>query len=251
MILRRAALVLTCAAAAACSSARPGAQAAPASAREARPAKAQERADAILDEALSAKEVAARGEALAALGASGRGDALGKLLDGLRAVEGELRFGAAKGLAALRDARAAPAVGEALEKEKGFLVRAELAKAAGACGDRSLAPALKRALVDSRPEVALAAAFALQDLGDAAGAKALAERGSPERKGLAKEGSNRWSRKVLTGGREGDPVLAAKTLAKLGSAEDLRLLEAKLDSPDPTLRLWAAAAVVRLGAKQP
>jgi HEAT repeat protein len=244
-------LALACAAAAACASARPGPEVAAEPAREARPPQAVERASAILDAALSAKEVAARGDALAALGASGRGDALGKLTEALQAPEGELRFGAAKGLALLRDARAAPAIGEALSTEKGWSVRAELARAAGACRSSALLPVLEKALADPRPEVALAAAFALKDLGDPSGAAALAARGSPERRGLAKEGSDRWSRKVLAGQREGDPVLAAKTLAQLGTAEDVDLLVPRLGSPDAALRLWAAAAVLRLASAPP
>ncbi len=205
-----------------------------------------ERSTEILDAALASTPVTLRAEALSALGASGRPDALVKLTCALEAREGELRFAAARGLWFLHDARAAKAIEKALGSEKGWSVKVELARAAGACRDPTLAPALRAALVDPRPEVVTAAAFALQDLGDPSGPAALSVLGNPERKGSPKAGSDRWSRQVLAGEREGDPVLAAKTLAQIGTEGDVALLAQKLESGDQVLRLWAAAAIVRL-----
>ena len=240
--------LLACAVAG-CASAPKGAGEKPPSTQE-RPGRrlelALEQATAILDAALSSTQAAQRGEALSALGASGRPDALARLTGALEAKEGELRFAAARGLWFLRDARAAKPIEKALGSEKGWSVMAELARAAGACGDPSLAPSLRAALLDPHPEVVRAAAFALQDLGDPSGPAALSVLGNPERKGSPKAGSDRWSRQVLAGQREGDPVLAAKTLAQLGTPEDVALLAQKLQAEDGVLRLWAAAAIARL-----
>jgi HEAT repeat protein len=206
-----------------------------------------EKAGAVLDAALAAPDPEVRGEALAALGASGRGDALARLSDALGAEHGKLRFGGARGLSYLRDRRAAQAIAVAFRKEQGWAVRAELARAAGACGARELVPDLEKALWDPRREVAVAAACALEDLGDRAGSTALVRFGSPERKGVPKEGVDRWSRKVLGGKREGDRALAARTLAEVGTSEDVELLEPFLAATETDLRIWAAAAIVKLG----
>lgn len=207
---------------------------------------ALERAQAILDAALSSKDVAERGEALAALGACGRKDALKLLGEALEEEQGEVRFAAARGLAYLKDPAAAPAIAKAFRKEKGFSVRAELARAAGSSGATELVPDLKKACKDSHPEVAAAAAFALVDLGNPSGAQILVKLGNPERKGVFKEGSDRWSRKVLSGQKEGDDVQAARTLAIYGTREDAALLEPHLSATKPALRIWAAAGIVRL-----
>jgi HEAT repeat protein len=206
------------------------------------------KAGAVLDAALASPQLEVRGEALVALGVSGRPDALARLSDALGSEHGELRFAGAQGLSHLRDGRAAPAITAAFRKEQGWAVRAELARAAGACGARELVPDLEKTLKDPRRDVAVAAAFALRDLGDRAGSRALARFGNPERKGILKEGADRWSRRVLGGQREGDRALAAKTLAEIGAPEDLELLEPHLASAEGEVRVWAAAAIVRLEA---
>jgi len=221
---------------------------------EARPEPAKngrlEKARAVLDAALASPDLEVRGEALAALGVSGRGDALARLSEALEAEDGKLRFAGARGLSHLRDRRAARAIAVAFRKEQGWAVRMELARAAGACGASELVPDLRKALKDPRRDVAVAAAFALEDLGDRAGPTALARFGNPERKGVPKEGVDRWSRKVLGGQKEGDRALAAKTLAETGSAEDLELLEPFLAATESDLRVWAAAAVVKLDSQK-
>jgi HEAT repeat protein len=220
----------------------------PAEARPAPPAESPrlEKARAALDAALASPDLRVRGEALDALGISGRRDALARLSEALGSEHGEVRFAGAQGLAHLRDGRAAPAIVAAFREEKGWAVRAQLAWAAGACGARALAPDLRKALKDPHRDVAVAAAFALRDLGDRAGQAALGRLGNPERKGILKEGVDRWSRKVLGGQKEGDRALAAKTLAEIGTAEDLDLLEPYLTANESAVRIWAAAAVVRL-----
>ena len=225
-----------------------------ASAQAAEPPPAAERvrrAQAVLDAELSALAFDERGEALAALGASGRFDALSRLAEALKAEKGETRFAAARGLAYLREPKAGPAIAKAFRDEKGWAVRKELAHAAGACSVAELAPDLKKALVDPNQELVIAAAWALKDLGDPAGAASLARFGNPERKGAPKEGADRWSRKVLAGQKEGDKVLAARTLAEMGTADDVKLLEPLLVAPDAGLRTWAAAAILKLAGKAP
>ena len=218
------------------------APAASAAKAEPAPVPAPQRAAEVLDAALASKDLAEHGEALAALGVCARPDALQKL-----AEEGELRFAAARGLGYLKSQGAAPAIAKAFRKEKGWSVRMELARAAGASGANELVPDLKKACKDENPEVAAAAAFAVVDLGDPTGAQFLIKLGNPERKGAFKDGADRWSRKVLSGQKEGDKALAARTLALYGTREDLPLLEAQLSAADGTLRVWAAAAILKLG----
>ena len=50
----------------------------------------------------------------------------------------------------------------------------------------------------------------------------------------------------MSGEKEGDKALAVRTLAQMGTAEDVALVGAQLDAADPMLRLWAAAAVIAL-----
>jgi HEAT repeat protein len=221
-------------------------------ARAATPDVAAERlkkAERVLDFALATPDLTERGEALTALGVSRRTDALPKLSEALKSEQGEVRFGAARGLAGLRDPKAGAAITKAFREEKGYAVRKELALAAGACVVYELVPDLKKALVDENQEVVISAAFALRDLGDAGGAATLARFGNPEKKGATKDGADRWSRKVLNAAKEGDKALAAKTLAEMGTAADLPLLETLLAAPDMKQRLWAAAAIVRLSPR--
>ncbi len=204
------------------------------------------RANAALDEGLASKEPGVQGEALGALGASARSDALARLSEALHAEQGEIRHAAARGMFYLHAPTAAAALLEAFQKEKGWSVKKELARAAAACGARALIPELEKALVDPSPDLRAAAAFALQDLGDPAGGTALAALGNPERRGALKKGDDRWSRKVLAGAMEGDKVLAAKVLAQVGAREDVALLAPHLAAPEIPLRVWAAAAVLNL-----
>jgi len=227
------------------------ARAQPASATPAEPADARvERARAVLDAALASRDPEEHGEALAALGASERRDALARLSEALAAEDGAVRFAGARGLAYLRDHRAATAVAAAFRKEKGWAVRKELARAAAACAAKELIPDLRHALKDPHREVAVAAAFSLQDLGDRAGTEALARLGNPERKDVLGDGAQRWSRKVLDGQKDGDRALAARTLARIGTAEDVRLLEPHLTATRSDLRVWAAAAIIRLSPRK-
>jgi HEAT repeat protein len=206
------------------------------------------KAGAVLDAGLASKDADEHGEALVALGASGRSDALGKLTEALKAEKGELRFSAARGLRYLRDRSAGHAIAVAFRAETGWRVREELASAAGACQTSELVPELKVALKDPNARVSLAAMFALHELGDPAGA-ALDKVEGAEREGVPKAGTDKWSRKVLSGQKDGDKALAAKTLTLIGTGEDVALLEPQLSAAQSTLRIWAAAGVLKLGVK--
>jgi len=212
---------------------------------------ATERARKVLEAALKTKDPAVRGEVLAAVGAARQADMLKKLIAGLKAEEGEVRFGAARGLASLgtSDSTAVKAIAKAWKGEKGWAVKKELAKAAATCGVKELVPKLQAALSDPNQELQLAAAFALKDLGDPMGDEALAKLGNPPRKDVPKEGTDRWSRKVLAGKKEGDRLLAVKTLVQNGVREDIAVLLPQLDSADPLLSTWSAAAILRLAEK--
>jgi HEAT repeat protein len=206
-----------------------------------------ERATQVLDQGLASGDLAVRGEALAALGASRRPGALATLGEALEDDRGELRFAAAQGLAALADPAAAPLLRKAWKGERGWAVRKELARAAGACGARDLLPELRLATGDPRRELAVAAAQALAALGDPAAEAQLARLGAPPEPPPPPDGAARWSRRVLAGEREGSRALAARTLADLGEPDDAAVLEPLLASDAAPERLWAAAAILRIG----
>jgi HEAT repeat protein len=205
------------------------------------------RASAVIDAALQEKDPEGRGEALNALGLSQRTDAREKLVVGLKDEAGPVRFGAAQGLRWLRDPSLGGVVMDAWRREKGWAVRKELAEAAGACGVAALAPELKQALRDPNQGLREAAAWALVDLGDPEGTRALTEMGNPERKTVRKENADRWSRRVLRSEKQGDPALAARALGEMGTLDDVPLLAPYLESAAKPVRLWAAAAILRLG----
>jgi HEAT repeat protein len=204
----------------------------------------------VLDAALASRDPEEHGEALAALGASGRSDALARLSEAITAEDGKVRFAGARGLAYLRDHRGAMAIAAAYRKEKGWAVRKELARAAAACAARDLVPDLREALRDPHREVAVAAAFSLHDLGDKTGTEALARLGNPQRKDILGDGARSWSQKVLGGEKPGDRALAARTLARIGTAEDVGLLEPHLTATSSDERVWAAAAIIRLSPRR-
>lgn len=199
----------------------------------------------ILREGLTSQDLEIHAEALVALGASALPDALEKLCNALEAEEGVVRYAAAQGLFYLRSTQVNEALVRAFQKEKGWAIKKELARTAVVSNVKELIPELKKALVDRNKELQVAAAFALHDLGEPSGTKALQRLGSPKRKGVLREGVDRWSRKVLTGKKEGDFKLAAKTLARVGKKEDLIILKPYLKDLDPTVRLWAAAAIIK------
>ena len=205
------------------------------------------RANAMLDQALVSQDLPERGDGLAALGVSHRADALEKLTAALVEDQGKVRFAAAQGLRLLGDPKAAPAIVDAWRTEKGWAVKKEISLAAGACGARDLLGELRAAyLYEKEPDVRAAIAFALEDLGDVDAKVQLAGLGNPQRKGVAKPGTDSWSRHVLTGEKEGDVRLAVRTLAQIGGRQDLPLLEKALVGLDRSTRLWAAAGIVRL-----
>jgi HEAT repeat protein len=206
-----------------------------------------DRASRVLDQGLASGDLPVRGEALAALGASRRSGALPLLGKALDDDQGELRFAAAQGLAALGDPTASPLLLRAWKGEKGWAVKRELARAAAACGAKELLPELRLATSDGHPELAVAAAQALKALGDPAAEALLARLGAPAQAPSRPEGADRWSRRVLAGEREGSRALAARTLLDLGDAQDLPALEPLLASDAAPERLWAAAAILRLG----
>jgi len=203
------------------------------------------RASQVLDLGLASGDPAIRGEALVALGASRRPGALPALGKALDDDRGEQRFAAAQGLAALADPAGAPFLARAWRAEKGWAVKKELARAAASCGARELTPELRLAVNDGHRELAVAAARALQALGDPGAEAQLARLGAAPPAPQA-EGAARWSRRVLAGEREGSRALAARTLADLGEPEDVPALEPLLDSEAAPERLWAAAAILRL-----
>jgi len=206
---------------------------------------ARQRAQEILDAALSSKDFDLRTEAVSALGVARVPQARPELLKLLKDPDGKLRFHAARGLTALADSTTAPDVIEAFRKEDGWAVKKELAAAAVTTGAKELVPELRTASLDPRQELAAAAAWALTDFKDPAGDAALTRLGKPARKNTFKEGSDRWARKVLNGKTEGDTKLATFTLAHHGKPEDAALLERGLTSVDPNIRLWSAAGVLR------
>lgn len=206
------------------------------------------KANALIDEALADQRLKFRSEGFAALGASHRPDARDKLLEILGADDGHTRFAAAQGLRMLEDPMTGSAIITAWRKEKGWAVKKELSLAAGATGARDLIPDLKAALLyETQPDVRESLAWALDDLGEKDAKLALAQLGNPDRKKLVKDGADSWSRHVLEGKKQGDERLAVKTLAFMGTKDDVALLSKRLDSPDAETRLWAAAALVRLG----
>lgn len=209
-------------------------------------AEALKKARTELDHALTEKDSELRGEALSALGLAHTADAKEKLESGVAELDGKVRFGAARGLTLLSDPSTAKAVAEAFKSEKGWAVRKELAKAAAATGARELIPELEKATHAPQVELAQAATWALVDLKAPQSEEALKRLGSPPRKAAHKEGEDRWSRKVLAGKlAEGNPALAARTLAELGGADDEPLLVQSLSNPDRAVRLWAAAGLLR------
>jgi HEAT repeat protein len=208
---------------------------------------ARARARAVLALALAQADTELRGEALVALGLSRDEGAREKLEAALKAEDGKLRFGAARGLRYLGDPASADALGEAWMKEKGWAVRRELALAAAAAGATDLVPLLREGLAHPKPELVHASAWALDALGDPAGSAALERLGSPAPTWRAKPGTERWSRKVLDAEREGDRVLAARTLAELGGAEDAARAARLLQAPEALVQLYAAALLLRGG----
>ncbi len=205
-----------------------------------------ERAGAVFGEALTSKDPQLQSEALTALGLAKLKDAKPRLLTGLAAEDGKIRFGAARGLRYLGDAEVVPELEAAWAKEKGFLVKRELAIAAGALGAKAMAPKLREALTEKNDELRLAAAFALKDLGDPSGDAHLTRAGNPPRKhGPQKAGSDRWARKVLKGEKPGDKTLAVRTLAELGDGADVEVLTPEMESEDAVRRVYAAAGVLR------
>ncbi len=207
------------------------------------------RANGVLDAALADPDPKVQAEALETLGISGRPDALKTLLREVDGGRGELRFASARGLALLGDPGAADALARAFKDEKGWAVKRELALAAGACHALSLVPELHKALDDKNGEVQVAAAWALKDLGDPSADAALKRLGNPERKAPFKPGSDKWSRKVLSGLKEGDRSLASRTLARFGDEADVKLLEPLLGAKEAPARIWAAAGLLRLVSK--
>jgi HEAT repeat protein len=205
------------------------------------------RANAQVDAALTDAKPNFRGEGFAALGASHRADAREKLLAALVDDDGHNRFAAAQGLRMLADPKTAPAIVAAWRKEKGWAIKKELSLAAGATGARDLVPDMKAALLyETASDVRETLAWSLDDLGDSDARSALAQMGNPERKKLIKDGADSWSRHVLEGKKQGDERLAVKTLAFMGTREDVPQLTRRLDSADAETRLWAAAALIRL-----
>ncbi len=205
------------------------------------------RAEKILQESLSSADSEMRGEALTAIGVARTADAEKVLGAALAELDGDIRFAAARGLRHLAAPSSADAIVAAWKKEKGWSVKKELALAAGASKAQALVPELQSVLeTDSRQELKIAAAWGLHDLGDARGAQALKQLGNPPRPGAQKEGTDRWSRKVLNGEREGDRVLAARVLAEAATSEDLPLFVRLMEDPQPTVRILAAAGALRL-----
>ncbi len=201
----------------------------------------------VLDAALAAEDTALRNKALLALGLSRRSDALNKLEEALAEPEGERRFAAAQGLGALADPAASAVLRDGWGKEQGWAVQRELAIAAASCGAVEMIPLLEEALTAPKEELQIAAAWALAELRDPAGFAALEKLGHPHMKWVRKKGSDRWSRKVLSGAQEGSRVLAMRTLAELGTVDDVALAAKQLKAHDPLLQLFAAALVVRYG----
>jgi HEAT repeat protein len=199
----------------------------------------------ILQESLNSQDLEIHAEALVALGVSALPDSQQKLCKALEAEEGVIRHAAAQGLFYLRSTQVSETLVRAFQKEKGWAIKKELAKTAVVSNAKELIPELKKALADRNKELQVAVAFALHDLGDPSGAKALQNLGSPKRKEVLREGVDRWSRKVLTGKKEGDYELAAKTLARVGKKEDLIILKPYLADLNPTVKLWAAAAILK------
>lgn len=207
----------------------------------------RERARKILDAALSSADAEERGEALTAVGLARTADAQDILTAALADPNGNIRFAAARGLRHLGAPQTADAITTAWQKEKGWSVKKELALAAGAAKAQALVPELQAVLQkEQRQELKVAAAWALQDMGDPRGAAALSELGNPPRPGAQKEGTDRWSRKVLQGTREGDRVLAVRILAEAGTREDLPLLTSLLDDAAAVVRILASAGILRL-----
>jgi hypothetical protein len=205
-----------------------------------------EKAQADLDAALADLNPDIRGEALHALGVTRLPGAKAKLVAALEEQDGKIRFGAARGLTQLADPTTTPLVVSTFREEKGWAVKKELAAAAAVLGARELIPDLQKATLDPSKELAVAAAFALSDLKDPTAKDVLVRLGNPERKSIHKNGTDRWSRKVLAGKKEGDATLAALTLAQAGVKGDLPLLARHLGDADRRTRLWASAGVLRL-----
>jgi HEAT repeat protein len=206
------------------------------------------KAHAQIDAALKDQRQTLRGEGFAALGASHRPDAREKLLAALADDDGHTRFAGAQGLRMLADPNTQAAIVAAWRKEKGWAVKKELSLAAAAIGARDLVPDMKAALLyETAPDVRETLAWSLDDLGDPDARNALAQMGNPERKKLVKDGADSWSRHVLEGKKQGDERLAVKTLAFMGTRDDVPQLSKRLDSSDAETRLWAGAALVRLG----
>ncbi len=199
----------------------------------------------ILQDSLTSQDLEIHAQALVALGVSALPDASEKLCKALEAEEGVIRHAAAQGLFYVSNTQISEALVRAFQKEKGWAIKKELAKTAVVSNAKELIPELKKALIDRNKELQIAAAFALHDLGDPSGTKALQQLGSPKRKEILREGVDRWSRKVLTGKKEGDYELAAKTLARVGKKEDVVILKPYLADLNPTVKLWAAAAILK------
>jgi HEAT repeat protein len=207
-----------------------------------------QRALAHLEEGLASSEGPLRAEAHHALGLSRMPSAGQRLVGALKDKDGQIRFFAARGLAELGDPQSGPAIVEAWQGERGWAVKKELALAAGSARAHALVPDLREQLQAPQAELRLAAAWALSDLGDATGSRALAELGHPPRPGAQPAGAERWSRRVLRGEREGDRRLAVRVLSKLATADDQAVLEALLQDSDGLVRTFAAAGLLRLSA---